>query len=428
MAQMLLLILLLAMLLAPSSAVSCVDERGTPVDWWFALKHPRWTGKDHSVCIDNCSGTGYVYVTSASTLGTWQIGSAPITSNMSLLGVQLSAIYAGKVDSYVFYNDQLPDGSWSSTYGHSKGFFAFDESGAYWVQHSIPKFPNSVAGGYRYLEGETWYGQHAYCMSLSRGALNEAARVMLYAYPQVYEWALADKTLGNVNAVIAGERNATGTTTAVVPSVWGNLTLLGKSAAASVDMADAVVAPNLHASMFSQSWLNSGGPIGGYCPATGFSVVDGHNLSLPAGLSVRETHQTYEDHAKWLVQRRPPSGGGTHVSAESAPGASALGDVAGNSWWCALDNNHVASQRRRSGLAVCQQQPVIARLLQAAITAEGTCGGTPGLECCYYKYDTCHIGETCCREDGKPYVSAVSCSIWGKKHRCSWTNGTCSVG
>jgi deoxyribonuclease II len=411
--------LLVAILVAPAGSVSCVDERGRSVDWWFALKHPRWTSKDHSVCIDNCSGTGYVYVTSESSLGTWQIGSAPITSNQSLLGMQLSAIYARKVGSYVFYNDQLPNGSWSSTYGHSKGFFAFDQSGAFWVQHSIPKFPNAVAGGYRYLEGETWFGQHAYCMSLTNDALNLAAGVMLYAYPQVYDWAIAGATLANVSAVIAGQRNATGTTVAVVPSVWGNLTLLGKSSAAFVDMADAVVAPSLHASMFSQSWLNSGGPIGGYCPATGFSVVDGLNLTVPAGLAGRETHQTYEDHAKWLVQNpaRPSAG----------PGAAALGDAGGSSWWCALDNNHVASQRTRSGLAVCQQQPVIARLLQAAITVQGTCGGTPGLECCYFEYDSCHVGETCCREDGKPYVSETSCSLWGKKHRCSWTNNSCVV-
>ena len=38
---------LLAALLAPPAraALSCVDEDGTPVDWWFLYKQPRWADK-----------------------------------------------------------------------------------------------------------------------------------------------------------------------------------------------------------------------------------------------------------------------------------------------------------------------------------------------------------------------------------------------
>ena len=89
-------------------------------------------------------------------------------------GKQLASIYAKSTENYVFYNDQLPNGSNTDNYGHSKGFFAWDSSSAFWVQHSIPKFPNYVRDGYLFGSGQMWYGQHAFCMSLAPSALLES--------------------------------------------------------------------------------------------------------------------------------------------------------------------------------------------------------------------------------------------------------------
>ena len=324
----------------------------------------------------------------------------------SLLGTTLAGIYDGSVKNYVFYNDQLPDGSWSEKYGHSKGFFAFDSTSGFWVQHSIPKFPNNVKDGYNYRSGEMWYGQHAFCMSLTPAQLEGVAGVLQYAYPQVYDHALADTSLPSVNAVVAGQ-SAQGTTAQTVTAAWGGLTLLGKASAADEDMLDRLISPKLGTSMLSQSWLNSGGPIGGYCPSSGVEVHDIQALGLPAN----DAHLTQADHSKWAVAQ-----------------------AAGSAWWCALDNNHVDSQKTRSGLAVCMQQAAVAGLLRAAATAKGPCGAPtppapgpspgpappPASNCCYYDDAKCVVGQTCCASSGRSYKMITTCEHYGKKHGCVW--------
>jgi deoxyribonuclease-2 len=182
---------MLVLLPAAANSLSCVDEGGAAVDWWFLLKHPRWADKSHSKTIGNGKGDTYVYVTSRSGSSGWAEGGATVDSTSSLLGKQLAGIYARSVANYVFYNDQLPNGSWTEAYGHSKGFFAYDAASAFWVQHSIPKFPNFVKDGYLYGSGQMYYGQHAFCMSLLPSALDAAAEVMTYAYPCVHADARA---------------------------------------------------------------------------------------------------------------------------------------------------------------------------------------------------------------------------------------------
>jgi hypothetical protein len=57
-------------------------------------------------------------VTSASS-SEWSIGAAPVSAAKgSLFGETTAGIYDGSVKNYAFYNDQLPNGSWSSVFGH----------------------------------------------------------------------------------------------------------------------------------------------------------------------------------------------------------------------------------------------------------------------------------------------------------------------
>ena len=415
MLSVVLLLVSTAALPAPSAALTCVSPSGSAVDWWFLIKQPRWADKGHSDCIGNCEGSAYVFVTSDNP-SSWQIGEN-ISASSSLLGLQLAGIYSGAVSSYVMYNDQLPNGTWTEVFGHSKGFFAYDSTSAYFVQHSIPKFPNYQSGGYNYRSGELWYGQHAFCMSIKPAVLDEIAGMMLYSYPLVYDYALADTSLPNVASIVTGKTNRSGTNATVVDTAWANLTLLGKANDAGVDMLDALVAPKLKESLLSQSWLNSGGPIGGYCPSSGYDVIDELALTLPLssqslggqpmGTKPIE-HVTYEDHSKWAVAK-----------------------ASGSDWWCALDNNHVQSQFKRSGLAVCWQSAPIAALLRTAATSVGSCGApAPTSPCCYYRDASCKAGTTCCASSGKSYASETSCTHYGAVHNCVWETAkdTCVVG
>lgn len=119
---------------------TCVDETGAAVDWWFWYKHPRWADVHHSVDVGDGLGSSYVFTTSAN--GTWQLGGATVDQNTSLLGRQLEGVYNGSVPNYAFYNDQLPDGGYSSSYGHSKGFLGFGNgasASAFWVRCALAR-------------------------------------------------------------------------------------------------------------------------------------------------------------------------------------------------------------------------------------------------------------------------------------------------
>ena len=159
-------------------------------------------------------------------------------------------------------------------------------------------------------------------------------------------------------------------------------------------------------SMLSQSWLNGGGRIGGYCPASGFSVRDALSIALP-----NDTHATEVDHSKWAVAEDPQS-----------------------HWWCALDNNHVESQETRSGLAVCLQHPALAALMRNVTSDPTPCGKPPTpprppgpSKCCYYQADFCHPGRTCCSEAGTSYGNNATCAQYGAKHHCIWYAERCVV-
>jgi len=226
--------------------------------------------------------------------------------------------------------------------------------------------------------------------------------VLQYANPQVYDHALHDTSWPHVNAIVAGTKSD-GTTATTVDAGWATLTLLGKASAADEDMLDGLVSTKLATSLLSQSWLNSGGPLGGYCPVSGHDVLDALELTLPGP----DKHVTYVDHAKWAV-----------------------GKPNGSAWWCALDNNHVASQKKRSGLAVCWEHQQVAALLRAAVTSEGQCGAPPSpppQHCCFYHDATCTKGMTCCTGNGVSYQSESTCAHYGSKHGCVWEQGKCFI-
>lgn len=398
-----------------AASLSCTDESGSEVDWWIMVKHPEQSGGDGS-------GTSYVYATSSAS-SSLTSGSKPVTDTSSLLGKQLASIYAGSAN-YVFYNDQTPDGKYSEVYGHSKGFFAYDNKSAFWVQHSIPHFPNYVKDGYLYGHSQEMYGQHAFCMTMSPDNINDVASVMKYSNGWIFDYK-TDGTLSNVEDIVNHKVVSSGTIVKDVKTTWGSVKLMGKTVAFNQDMLNSIVAPTLKTSMLYQSWLNSGGPLGAYCPSSKYDVVDVKTLQL----SSDDTHATKNDHSKWAVAKESSS-----------------------SWFCGVDNNHVESQYKRSGLAACVQISALSGLMRATVSQSDTCDGpspsppsppsppgppsppsppspSPG-KCCYYKAaaTACTSGETCCSESGSSYKSASTCSRYGAKHNCKWSGSACIVG
>ena len=89
---------------------------------------------------------------------------------------------------------------------------------------------------------------------------HDAAAVMLYAHPWVYDWAQGAAsddddgaaTLPNVSAVIGGESKEGSITTAITAG-WGELTLFGKSASLGEDMLNSLISPALDETLDSQA-------------------------------------------------------------------------------------------------------------------------------------------------------------------------------
>mmetsp|Transcript_58281 Transcript_58281/g.130251 ORF Transcript_58281/g.130251 Transcript_58281/m.130251 type:complete len:351 (+) Transcript_58281:40-1092(+) len=328
-------------------SVACLDESGKEVDWWWMLKRPIIAGHDHSI------GATYAFMTSDSK-GGFINGTKDVFSEDSLLGQVLKGVYSAKVRNFIMYNDQQPNGDESSTYGHSKGYMGWDDTSAFWVQHSIPHFPNYADGrhtGYAFQEGEIKNGQHAFCMTMTKANVDEVAAILKFSRPWVYS-SDTDKSLKTMEEVIAKEHEKDGKITQDIKMPWGTVRIFGKTAGDAESMAHDVIAPALKEELLSQSWLNGGHPFGSYCPTSGYAVEDIQTVEV-GGVE----HDTHKDHSKWVV-----------------------GSDEDSKWACGLDNNHVRSQLKRAGLAVCIQLPRLADNLRDAAKEVADCKSAQQVE------------------------------------------------
>ena len=264
---------LLAALLTPPAraALSCVDEDGTPVDWWFLYKQPRWADKGRRGPVGN--GEDDTYCTRAPpATARWKVGATVVSSSTYTISGRTSrASPAARSRTLSASTTTSCRTAAGRLFEHSKGWFAWDGDGAMWVQPrspvhgegdglSYPRDPEPGDDGYDFGAEQMWYGQHAFCMSLTPAQLNDAAAVMLYAHPWVYDWAQGAAsddddgaaTLPNVSAVIGGESKEGSITTAITAG-WGELSLFGKSASLGEDMLNSLISPTLDETLDSQA-------------------------------------------------------------------------------------------------------------------------------------------------------------------------------
>lgn len=432
---------------------SCIDDFGKHVAWWLLLKYPHSSSPN--------TGAAYSYLTSAHADVGFVASNSTVQSSLSAMGRTLSPIYAGTVD-HIMYSDQPPNTTWStSTDGHSKGVLARGGTGGggFFLQHSIPRFPSYPESGYVYGEGQLIYGQHALCVTLDASALESVAFALTYARPHVYDihgfetsttdgsdptsnlTAVANGAYVDESAVLEGLSPTTNSSTQPTP-----LRLYAKTHKFEVDMVGAILAPSLGASMWSQSWLNTGGVIGAACPAVdGFGnaypdiiVEDATQLNPGPPASTWNTHH---DHSKWAVA----SDAAVH-------------------WSCLNDNNRALSQWHRSGLSVCVHDADLHAALHSVVQAHGDCQPPPPphspsppstpptppsqplpplgpptppvtqQNCCHFSDSLCAPGDSCCTSSchdptSCSYTQSSCNGYYGRRHNCTWTlEGQCVVG
>lgn len=138
----------------------------------------------------------------------WQPASIDATTPLHALLDQLTVSNT----SHILYNDQPPwfDGQVNPSYirflayAHSKGVLHWNSTHGFWLQHSVPHWPNVTnvtSGGTEDVggidEGTDWKyiptaqtrnGQHFLCMSLTIVVINTTAGALLNTIrPAVYQ-------------------------------------------------------------------------------------------------------------------------------------------------------------------------------------------------------------------------------------------------
>lgn len=130
--------------------LQCIDESGSPVDWYIVYKLPRLPSDENDPSL--FGGFRYGVLTSAQPEG-WRLSSVNISqAEQSIFGQTLAPAFAKdstKELTTLFYSDQPPgDETASSYYAHAKGALVSDEKQGFWLIHTIPQFtPDDKVSG-----------------------------------------------------------------------------------------------------------------------------------------------------------------------------------------------------------------------------------------------------------------------------------------
>ena len=316
----------------PAHALSCLNNDGHSVPWFFTYKLP--------------DGFNIAYVDSKSTRVTGplqQYPSALDAASPPALIQTLEAMGKSSSSSYVLYNDQPPSKTVGSQYGHSKGVVGVASRSALWIIHSTPHWPLDVgaANQWDFPSTETIYGQTFMCITLGSNDVDTVAKQLLYIRPYVYASTLTPAftakypTLASVvdgSAWVLDAGSSVATLHVGSSSSSVTATHLAKNAKWDNDLYEHLVAPHFDADLLVESWMR-GEELGPYCkPTYPYDVTDVETLIMAPPVGSHASNTTWketQDHSKWCVS--PVKG----------------------PLVCVADENRMTSQRKRGGGALC---------------------------------------------------------------------------
>ncbi|KAJ4461990.1 putative deoxyribonuclease II family protein [Paratrimastix pyriformis] len=335
-----------ALLWLASGRLTCLDEDGHTVDWWAIIKLPRISSANTTGSNSVKDGTSYVYMTSTTSMLKLSPHSLADKSGGAFVNT-VQQVYSNPSVGVGFYNDEHPDNTTSSTYGHTKGVVGFDGDGGFWLIHSIPRFPPALADGYSFRIDEVIYGQSMLCLSLDTDQLEVAAYQMQYHRPWFYESRMPPSLVSRMPNMTATFGNAfvkdAGSSVTKLKTINGaTFVHFGKNTNWNKYLDEDLIEPYLNTDMFWETWMRPW--FGSFCtPQYRFNSLNVKDLSV-AGQTWHETN----DHSKW----------GIAVHAD---------------WVCIGDINRMDSQRTRGGGAACIQHSGLHRLFASMIMGTETC-------------------------------------------------------
>ncbi|XP_049586309.1 deoxyribonuclease-2-alpha isoform X3 [Syngnathus scovelli] len=317
----------------PASPISCYNDQGDAVDWFYMYKLPKMHG----------AASGLMYLLLDESSAGWTPGVGTINDTMGALGRTLAQLYwqtqqAGV--AYILYNDQDGLGH-NHKGGHTKGVVLLDKTQGFWLIHSTPIFPPArQAGRYHFPDSGATYGQNFLCVSFPLDHFHTIGEQLQINQANVYDcdvppfFAAAAPALSavcNQSSALAPPTNRSVTLTSKGGATFVSF---AKGAAFDRDLYQSWVAPALRSDLLVQFWIHSGGILPSDC-SPGWKVLDVTRLS-PGGLS---PYNNSKDHSKWAVSPRPATADG--------------------GWLCVGDINRNRAEEKRGGGTLCQRRATV---------------------------------------------------------------------
>ncbi|CAG2167036.1 unnamed protein product [Oppiella nova] len=375
--------------------MSCVDESGTAIDWFIVYKMPKL---EKSSSKSLTTGFSYSFITDKSikSLDDWTLSDKQINEEDSIFGQTIGPLIkklakSSSDVSYVVYNDQSPDSSTSSG-AHSKGLFAIDSSGGFWLRHSVPRFP-SLHKPYDFPHNAKHNGQTALCISLSAKdtqSINNIVFQLLVMRPNIYGSDIQDALIAKSDLWLQLKnkkwfKNETQSQLLIQTKNRLVLTSFAKSSKYEKDLYSGLIAPHFMKDLLVQSWRNGAGEkLPSDCKDT-YKVQNVDKIQIP-DQSVKDIDWEYtEDHSKW------------GITSDKA-----------KAYTCIADINRMKSQFKRGGGGMCISSDKVWHIFMKSIEQ---------IEGCQKSYYSLCIDNTVSRFASKLvslYVASFKRDEWEK--------------
>lgn len=354
-----------------TSPITCYNDQGDAVDWFYMYKLPEHGRKyPHQ-------GETYLLLDKGSE--GWTNGKGTVNDTTGALGRTVGQLYSQGQSTevaYILYNDQRPleefgdrrvDNSGRKG-GHTKGVVLLDKNQGFWLVHSTPHFPPvRQAGQYYYPSSGMLKGQNFICVTYPLDRFQTIGEQLQINQPNVYDCNIPESLASLVPALAAvcAKKHLSGHIAPQIKPVSNrsvtltskdgtNFISFAKGASFDNDLYHSWVAPSLQSDLLVQFWVCSTGILPSDC-SLGWKVLDITLINPGQTFTFKAT----QDHSKWAVSPK------------------AAGSGAGGGWVCVGDINRNKAEEKRGGGTVCLRDPVVWKAYRtAALECEACEGGT----------------------------------------------------
>ncbi|XP_074539475.1 deoxyribonuclease-2-alpha [Halichoeres trimaculatus] len=353
-----------------TSPISCYNDQGEAVDWFYLYKLPVQHGK-------KSPEKGELYLLLDKGSEGWTNGKGTVNDTTGALGRTVGQLYSqGKNTefAYILYNDQRPTQDFGdrwgqnsgSSGGHTKGVVLLDKNQGYWLVHSTPHFPPvTQEGQFYYPSSGVNNGQNFICVTYPLERFQTIGEQLQINQPHVYDCDVPESLASLVPALAAVCKKKLlppHISPHIKPVANRSVTLtskdgtdfisFAKGASFDNDLYHSWVAPTLQSDLLVQFWVRSTGILPSDC-SLGWKVLD-IKLINPGQTF---TFKASQDHSKWAVSTQ------------------AAGSGPGGGWVCVGDINRNEAEEKRGGGTVCLRDPVVWKAYRSAALQCEACGG-----------------------------------------------------